>query len=210
MVLRRWVVWTLVVVLLAAACQSAYAGNRRRGRRGGGGTAASAALAGEARLRVATAQAQAMQAQAAKTLEEAKAVEIRNRMLSEQAAFRRGLTNQRSTAEPPRGDVVAIAHRGVPPRLAPNELDPKTGTIGYPPILSDHRYDEVRGEVDRLFRSRAERGSLEATDRRKLESLLTRFHAELRSQVGEYAGADYGHAATFLERLRVDAGRPVE
>jgi len=204
------VVWTLVVVLLAAACQSAYAGNRRRGRRGGGGTAASAALAGEARLRVATAQAQAMQAQAAKTLEEAKAVEIRNRMLSEQAAFRRGLTNQRSTAEPPRGDVVAIAHRGVPPRLAPNEFDPETGTIGYPPILSDHRYDEVREEVDLLFRSRAGQGSFELSDRQQLESLLERFHAELRAHVGEYAGADYGRAATFLERLRFEAGQPME
>jgi len=203
-------VWALAVALLAATCQPVFAGNRRRGRRAGGGTAAGAALAGEARLSVAAAQARAMQAQATKNLEEAKAVEIRNRMLSEQAAFRGILTNQRHTAEPPRGDVVAIAHRGVPPPLAPNELDPKTGTIGYPPLLSDHRYDEVRGEVDRLFRSRAERGSLKATDRRQLESLLTRFHAELRSHVGEYAGADYGHAATFLERLRVEAGQPTE
>jgi hypothetical protein len=210
MMSRRGLVWALAFVLLAVACHPVFAGNRRRGRRGGGGTAAGAAMAGEAKLSVAAAQAQAMQAQAAKTREEAKAAEIRNRLLAEQAAMRRALANQRHTAEPMRRDVGSIAHRGVPPPLLRSDLDPETGAISYPPILSDHRYDVVRGEVDRLFRSRVGQGSLELADRQQLESLLEQFHAQLRTHVGEYAGADYGHAATFLERLRIEAGQPMK
>ena len=208
MQVRRWLVLALIAVVTVSASNPAFAGNRRRGRRSGGGTAASAAMAGQARVLASQAQAQAMQAQAAKNLEAAKAAEIRNRMLWTQAANRENIENGRRSAEASQHDPAAVSQRSLPPKLDRHELDSVTGVIDYPLVLLDSRLDTPRREVDRLFRIRAERGSLDAAEMRELDAALTGFHEELRALVGQYSAGDYGHGATFLERLRYEIRHP--
>ena len=47
-----------------------------------------------------------------------------------------------------------LAQENLPKRMRPNQLDPVTGKIYWPMMLTDPRYDEYRQPIDKLFAER--------------------------------------------------------
>lgn len=211
---RLAVVACLLVVALG---DDAFARYRRRGRRGGGGfatTAQAAALMGYAQLLRAQAGANLQNSRAAINWENAKTLEIQNRLRWEETYFHmRQVNHAMLLAERgPRvtqSDATRLAHEGMPPRLEPRDLDPETGRITYPEVLQDPRFAELRADVDDFFRRRAAmHGSMDFNALRHVDTILELLHVELANHVAEYPAGPYGHAVTFLERLGVEAHLP--
>ena len=209
----------LAVVIGLTMGSEAFARRHSRGRRGGGGfggTAASAALMGTAAVLRAQGMANLQNSQAAINWEKAKTMEIENRLRWTETYFKmRQVNHAMQLAE--RGPAITaeqaikLAHDALPSRLRGNELDPVTGRIVYPTVLQDPRYDTLRVDVDAFFRRRAEaHGSVDFNDLQEIETILDLLHGELRSNATGYAAGEYGHAATFIERLKREATLPMQ
>ncbi|MEI7781431.1 MAG: hypothetical protein WCJ18_05835 [Planctomycetota bacterium] len=215
---RSVALFGLAFAIGLAMTDEAFARRHARGRRGGGGfggTAASAAMMGYAAIMRAQGAANLQNSQAAINWEKAKTAEIQNRLRWTETYFKmRQVNHDMQLAE--RGpamtteEAAKLAHDALPKPLANTELDQPTGRITYPEALRDSLYDGLREDVDAFFRRRAAvHGSVDFNDLQHVETILDLFHGELRSNLPSYAAGDYGTAATFLERLRYEATRPV-
>lgn len=107
--------------------------------------------------------------------------------------------------------AVRIAAAGMPLRLTPLALDPSTGEITWPVVLSDPIYADLTAAIDELFRDRAaaggSRGFKEAA---LLDQYVTALAGRMRENVRRYAAGRYGAAGTFLDSLRSEYERPLD
>lgn len=210
--MRRLLTVVLVATALAACADVAHARGRRGGsygRRGGGGfggTAASAAAMGYAQMMRAQSQANLTNSQAAINWEKARTLLIQNRKLWTETYFKMREINReaRRLEEGPRvtnEQAIALARAAAPRKLEVNELDPTTGRITYPEVLTDPVYDSLRKDVDAFFTKRASGASLDFYERQHVRTILQLLHGELLRHVHEYRAGDYGVAATFIDSL---------
>jgi hypothetical protein len=96
-----------------------------------------------------------------------------------------------------------------PPRLQSTQLDPVTGHIEYPLILTSDIYTEYRNRLDGLFAQRAASGgSIRYDDFKAIETTVSQFVELLQKHVSEYASGDYGRARNFLDSLVNEARQP--
>lgn len=152
--------------------------------------------------------------QAAKNWEEVKTMEMQNRLRWTETYFEMRKVNKdaRAAEAGPRvtqDQAIRMAQSSLPPRLGSTELDPVTGHIEYPIILTQDIYDEYRRRLDTLFAHRAASGgSIQYNDLKDIETTVSKFIDTLKLHVREYAGGDYGRARTFLESLAREAKMP--
>jgi len=217
--MRRFIAFlALAIAAVGLINNEAFARRHGRGRRGGGGfggTAASSAMMGYAALLRAQGMANLQNSQAAINWEKAKTLEIQNRERWVETYFKmRQINHAMRLAE--RGpaitsvDAIKLAHDAMPPPLGSEELDPATGRITYPHALRDPIYSGLREDVDAFFRTRCARhGSIDFNDLQQIETILDLIHYQLSTNLDHYTAGDYGHAATFLERLGQEAKMPV-
>ena len=205
----------LIVVAMSGEASARRYGRGRRGGGGFGGTAASAAMMGYAAMLQARGMANLQNSQAAINWEKAKTAEIQNRLVWTETYFKmRQINHDMRLAERHPAitmeEAIKLAHDAAPARLGDAELDQVTGRITYPEALRDERYVGLREDVDAFFRRRATtHGSVDFNDLQHVETIIDLLNAELRSNVARYAAGDYGHAATFIERLGHEAKMPV-
>ncbi len=184
--------------------------------RGGGyaSTAQQAAAYGYSAMMRAQGQENLMNSAAAKNWEQAKTMEIQNRLRWTETYFEMRKVNKEARAAEagPRvtqDQAIRMAQSSLPPRLGSTELDPVTGHIDYPIILTQDIYDEYRRRLDTLFAHRAAAGgSIQYNDLKEIETTVSKFIDTLKEHVREYAGGDYGRARTFLESLVREAKMP--
>jgi Skp family chaperone for outer membrane proteins len=101
--------------------------------------------------------------------------------------------------------AVRIASLGVPPRLSPVELDPETGEITWPKLLTEPRYADLTTAIDTRFRDRATRGgSFDESEAAATHALIDDLVHRMRDHVAEYPSGRYGAARTFLDSLRAE------
>ena len=152
---------------------------------------------------------------AAKNWEQAKTMEIQNRELWTNTYFkmreensnarrkeqsRNVLTDAEKEANHDR--MIRVAKMSSTPRLRSTQLDPVTGHIEYPLILTDDRYASYREKLDALFSERAiSGGSLQYSQYLAIQNAVQQFIDALKSQVGKVPAGDYGSARTFLNSL---------
>lgn len=145
--------------------------------------------------------------EAAKNWEDAKSKDIQNRREWTDAYFDMRRTNRearRAEAGPAvtRDQAIRFAKNAAPPRLTSAQLDPVTGHIEYPLVLTDKVYDPFRRDLDKLFADRAASGgSLQFEEFQKIQGTVSRFIEALKENVSRYPAGEYGRARTFLNSL---------
>jgi hypothetical protein len=154
--------------------------------------------------------------EAAKNWEEAKTLEIQNRLRWTETYFEmRKVNREARDAEkariPPvtQEQAIRIAKASAPPRLTSTQLDPVTGHIEYPIVLRDSIYKPYRDDLDRLFADRAASGgSIQYEQYRDIRQTVSKFIEVLKEHVDDYAAGDYGRARTFLDSIANEARLP--
>lgn len=145
--------------------------------------------------------------EAAKNWEDAKTKEIDNRQKWTNTYFDMRRTNKeaRQAEEGPavtHDQAIRFAKAAAPPRLTSAQLDPVTGHIEYPLVLTDKDYETYRDNLDKLFADRASSGgSLQYEEFEKIRGTVSKFKDALKSNVSRYPAGDYGRARTFLDSL---------
>jgi hypothetical protein len=152
--------------------------------------------------------------EAAKNWEEAKTLEMQNRLRWTETYFEMRQVNRDKRADEagPRvtqDQAIRLARMAAPPRLQSTQLDPVTGHIEYPLILTADIYTSYRDRLDTLFSQRAASGgSIRYDDFKAIETTISQFVETLQQHVSEYAAGDYGRARNFLESLMNEARQP--
>ncbi len=209
--------WMLLPALVACVgfADSADAQWGGWGRMGGyASTAGQAADYGMAQVIRSQGYANLQNSEAAKNWEDAKTKEIDNREKWTNTYFEMRKTNRDARAEergPPitEEQAIRIAHKRAPARLDSMQLDPVTGHITYPLVLTDSVFEPYRQNVDRLFADRASSGGSVSFDQvQEIQQAVNDFADALKQRVDKYAAGDYGTARTFLTSLAHEARFP--
>jgi hypothetical protein len=153
--------------------------------------------------------------EAAINYQEARSRHLDNRLKGTQTYFemRRINKSYRDEQRKPRRSteqLFRIAQGDKPARLTPAELDPVTGTIQWPIVLEDQRYQKYAEELQRQFAERAQTSGVigfEAYE--KIQQTINEALAALKSNVGRYKPNDYLAAKRLLESLAYEARFPL-
>ena len=152
--------------------------------------------------------------EAANNWEQAKTKEIENRLRWTETYFEMRKTNREARAAeagPPitQEQAIRMAKMAAPSRLGSTQLDPVTGHIEYPVILTSDAYKTYRERLDRLFAVRASSGgSLQFEQFQQIQGTVSEFIDALKSRMGDYAAGDFGRAKNFLDSLANEARMP--
>jgi hypothetical protein len=213
---RRAVVVLLAVLagLVGAWPAAAQWGGYGYNRGGYASTAAQAAAYGMSEMMRAQGYQNLQNAEAAKNWEEAKTMEIQNRLRWTETYFEMRKVNREAKAAeqgPPvtQEQAIRMAKMAAPPRLGSTQLDPVTGHVAYPPVLMDDIYSDYRKRLDQFFADRAAAGgSVQYGEMREFQSNVSKFIDVLKQNVNNYPAGDYGKARTFLDSLAHEARMP--
>jgi len=209
----RLVLLTLGAGLVAAGA-SAQWGGMGFNRGGYASTAGQAAAYGMSEMMRAQGYENLQNSEAAKNWEEAKTLEIQNRLRWTETYFemRKENREKRAAEAGPRvtqEQAIRMAKAAAPQRLGSTQLDPVTGHIEYPLILTDDAFKPYRDRLDTLFSRRAAAGgSIPLSDFQAIQQTVSQFIDSLKSRVKDYAAGDYGRARSFLDRLAHEASQP--
>jgi len=208
----------LLAASLAAAVVPATAeaqwGMGRWGMGGYASTAQQGAAYGMAQVIRSQGYANLQNSEAAEEWGDAKAEEMDDREKWTNTYFDMRRTNREARAEergPPitQEQAIRLAHKRAPSRLTTTQLDPVTGHITYPLVLTDSVFDSYRENVDRLFAERASSGGSVSYDQfEEIQQAVNDFAEALKGRVDKYAAGDYGTARTFLSSLAHEARFP--
>ena len=152
--------------------------------------------------------------EAAKNWEEAKTLDMQNKLRWTETYFEMRQVNRDKRAEEtgPRvtqDQAIRLARMAAPSRLPSTQLDPVTGHIEYPLVLTADIYKSYRERLDSLFSQRAASGgSIRYDDFKAIETTISQFIETLQQHVSEYAAGDYGRARNFLDSLMNEARQP--
>jgi hypothetical protein len=105
--------------------------------------------------------------------------------------------------------AVRFAAAARPRRLSMIELDPVTGDIAWPALLSDTGYRDEVMAVQKCFHEKAEAmGSASYESSERLEAIFQQLTSKLKENVQRYPPGKYGTARSFLDRLRQEYDMP--
>lgn len=201
-------------ILTAAGASAQWGGGMGFNRGGYASTAGQAAAYGMSEMARARGAENLQNSEAAKNWQEAKTLDIQNRARWTETYFDMREENRDRRAEEagPRvtqDQAIRMARMAAPPRLGSTQLDPVTGHIEYPLILTDDSYAAYRDRLDSLFAHRAETGgSIQFSDYQAIQQTVSKFVDALKQRVKDYPAGDYGRARTFLDSLAHEASMP--
>jgi len=203
-----------VACCIAAAPVAAQWGGFGYNRGGYASTAGQAAAYGMSEMMRAQGYENLQNSEAAKNWQEAKTLDIQNKMRWTETYFEMRKTNRDARAAeagPPvtQEQAIRMAKMSAPPRLGSTQLDPVTGHIEYPLVLQDDIFAPYRQELDALFAKRAATGgSIQYAEFQAIQGTVSRFVDALKEHVDKYPAGDYGRARTFLNSLAHEATLP--
>ena len=180
---------------------------------GGGGTAASNYAYGMASVIQSAGQANLMNSMAAGNYEDAASKDLDNRLKYAQKYFETREVNREGRAnelgKPLSSEqLFRIAHQSAPKPLVSTELDPVTGQIRWPIILTDPAYAQYRSTFEQVFQMRAiNPGEFTAESYLKLQNAADQWVAALTARIAEYKSQDFINAKKFIESLAYEARR---
>jgi hypothetical protein len=144
-----------------------------------------------------------MNSEAAKNYEDARKKYIENRLQATETYFEMRRANQESRAAlRPRPlsteQYVRLARQQAPERLSVSQLDPLSGTIGWPRVLMADRYKEDRELLQTLFKERA-RGV--AHNYEEIREACDALLAKLKADTAKIGANDFIRAKNFVDSL---------
>jgi hypothetical protein len=153
---------------------------------------------------------------AAINLQTAKAMEMDNRLRWTETFFEMRRVNRTNRAleagpRPTMDQVVHYARMQAPRRLASTQLDPVTGEIVWPPLLTDKAFTDNRAFLQSKFKQRAQQGgSIDIAQIEEVETAVDDFKDELKEVGLRRSPKRYGAARTFLDSLKLEYELPVQ
>jgi hypothetical protein len=152
--------------------------------------------------------------QAAINVEQARSMDLDNRLKGTQTYFemRKINTASRKSEESPglsTEDSWRYAQMYVPKRPTPTQLDPVTGKIYWPVMLRDGRYDGYRKKIDDLFVQReASHGGIGYETYTQIVEVTNGLLDSLKKNIDLYNNSDYVKLKSFVESLAYEAKFP--
>ncbi len=179
----------------------------------GASTAAESYQRGFADVVRSAGQANLMDSMAAQNYEQARAMDIENRLKWTESYYQMRQANRayRASKRSPRlsqEEIVRIARAGLPNRLTATQLDPLTGQLNWPIILRDPQYAPEREELDKLFEARAAASSLSPNLYQDVQRYTGSLLAALKKNIKEYSANDWLGAKKFVESVAYDVRFP--
>jgi hypothetical protein len=201
------------VPLLVPAARGQWGGGWGMNRGGYASTAGQAADYGMSEVLRARGRLNLDNSEAAKNWQDAKTQEIENKLRWTETYFEMRKVNRDARAAeegPPvtQEQAIRMAKMAAPARLGSTQIDPVTGHISYPMILTQDTYAPYRSKLDQLFSERAASGSLRYDQFQAIQDTVSQFIDALKSNISKYAAGDYGVARTFLDSLAHEARMP--
>ncbi|RMG40294.1 MAG: hypothetical protein D6725_03690 [Planctomycetota bacterium] len=99
-----------------------------------------------------------------------------------------------------RDRYLAMIRQREPERLTPSQLDPVTGHINWPVILTDPRFAKPRKKLEELFALRAYAGPTPDFSR-QVRKYVDQMRSELLAMIRDLPANEYMHARRFLDLL---------
>jgi hypothetical protein len=153
-----------------------------------------------------------LNSEAAINIETARSKNLDNRLKGTETYFemRRRNREYREAERGPRASseqLFRLANEGLPDKLSVSELDPLTGKIAWPILLTRAEYNSDRGELEAAFGEWASsQGNLSSDAYLKIQQAANAMLGTLTSRVREYTAmsvptSDYLAAKNFLRSL---------
>ena len=180
----------------------------------GYGTAAGSYMSGMASAIRAQGQYNALSAEAAVNLEEAKKREIENRVRWTNAYFEMRKMNKAylDSQKAPKlstEEWARLAHETATPRLGSHHLDAVNGEISWPAPLQAAEFKTDRERVQSLFTLRAEsQGAMGVEQHAQVRKAVDTLMAKLKDHIRDFDTRTYLEARNFLSSLAREADFP--
>jgi hypothetical protein len=154
-----------------------------------------------------------MDSMAAQNYEQARSMDIQNRLQWTESYYQMRQANRayRASKRSPRmsqDEIMRFARVGLPDRLTSTQLDPLTGHLNWPIILRDSQYAADRDPLDKLFYDRASASSLSLETYQQVQKYTNALLAALKKNIKEYSANDWLTAKKFVESLAYDVRFP--
>jgi hypothetical protein len=181
---------------------------------GAGTTAAGSYMSGMASAIRAQGQYNALSAEAAVNLEEAKKREIENRVRWSNAYYEMRKMNKAylDSQKAPKlstEEWARLAHETATPRLGSHSLDVVNGEITWPAPLRGAEFKPERDRVQALFAQRAEsHGAIGVEQHSQIRKAVNTLMAKLKDHIREFDTRAYLEARNFLSSLAREADFP--
>jgi hypothetical protein len=203
----------------AAAVAAAGSGGAARGGGGilfPGSTVGGDIARGQAEFIRAAGEFNLNNSKSALNLQTAKSMEMDNRLRWTETFFEMRRVNRTTRAleagpRPTMDQVVQYARTQAPRRLASTQLDPVTGQIVWPALLTDKAFTDNRDFLQGKFKERAQQGgSIDIAQIEEVETAVGDFKDELKEVGLRRSPKRYGAARTFLDSLKLEYELPVQ
>lgn len=178
-------------------------------------TAAEGYLRGVAAAIHAQGQYNRMAAQAMVLAEQARALRIQNCELAANTRFSMREANQQARARTRRPRITGeqaeqMAAKAKPNRLSPQELNPRSGHVSWPPALEAEEFCQSRQQMESLLARRAADGRLGADDMARANDAVRLILSTLRGRIRAMRPMEYTAARRFAEQLAYEVRQPVD
>ncbi len=152
-----------------------------------------------------------MNSAAAINVEQARSQYIDNRLKATQTYFdmKRYNRQYREETDKPRPtseQLFRLAKEATPRKLSPSELDPVSGKVNWPAILTTDQYATYRDSLDALFAQRASAsGKIDVQQFQEIRQTIRAMREELASRIRDIPPQVFSSANAFLRQLEHEA-----
>lgn len=172
----------------------------------GGGTVEGSMMQGMASVISAKGDYNLSTSAAAVNLTQAQKQDIQNRQDATQAYFAMQEVNKaaRDSKRSPRlsqEQLVRIAAQAAPQQISSREVDPVSGRVTWPELLTDERFAAERGTVEGVLAKQATYGSLTLTDHETAGQAIEQMSVKLKAVIASVSAQRYMAAKNFLKSL---------
>ena len=183
-----------------------------------GGYAPRSATAGESYLRGTSdlvrsaGEKNLLDSQAAQGFEQARSMELDNRVKYADTYFERRRINQQykeETRKPPptQEQIYRMAKQAAPSRLTPSQVDPVSGQLKWPPLLTTDQFETEREIIDPLMAKLTRDGHLDYQDSLDVRKACDRMKKQLVAIIRDVPPQDQMHANSFVNQLEYEVRR---
>ncbi len=210
----RTLLAALVMPLLVSSCYAQYYGGPYGYGYGYSSTAAEGAAHGLADVVRSAGSYNLDTSRAMVNVEDARKAYIQNRELAQETWFDMRRRNDAYRAEkrgpaPTSEQIFRINAQRAPSRLSDDQIDPVTGELHWPLLLTSAIYDPYRKVIDKGFETRSQQGSFKSFDKQQdLVKAVDGMYEAFKKRIREYEPQQYVDANRFMEALSYDVRFP--
>ena len=213
--MKRTQIVTFGIVILATTAAMA-----QRGPYYGGyidnkaATPAESYARGMSDVMVGAGQSALLGSEAAINMQEAESKQLDNKLKGQQTYYEMRRQNKyyqesKRPSKLTQARLTQLAHEKAPKRLGPTQIDPVTGAIAWPIVLTDEPYAKQREELEALYAQRANSsGAIGLKSYQSIRDTCSTLKADLKRHIRDYDPGAYLDARKFVDSLAYEGRHP--